>query len=140
MRVASVIHDPRSQDEQILICAMDPGTDRPGFDYGHSRELEAVRAELPSFGVEEILFAELDKFGYVLVVRPTRRIAKSESYAEGCWTYTPTGEVELGRLLRGLTDLAWRAWEQGIAARAEGRTTEENEDEGLRPSVEGSDD
>jgi hypothetical protein len=71
-----------------------------------------IRAGLSDLGVEELFFSDLDHQGYVLVVQPTEPIEMSEVLAEGCWTFTPEGELELGLLLKGLSELTWRAWDE----------------------------
>jgi hypothetical protein len=114
LRGVYVLKDELSRGLLILICGTNPGTSYSGGGPNHSRELAIIRAELPNFGVEELLFADLATEGYVLVVRPTDPMEKAKTLAEGCWTFTPGSEMKLGRLLKGLTELAWRAWEEAV--------------------------
>jgi hypothetical protein len=135
LRGAYIVRDETSPKTQLLICATNPGTHNDDFHRTHSRELAIIRSELPSFGVEEVFFADLHDEGYILVVEPIEPIEKSEILGDGCWTYTPEGEVELGRLLRGLGELAWRAWEEVVVPQVaqqalEEQGTESEEDSG----------
>jgi hypothetical protein len=135
-RGASVVRDNTSAQTLILICATDPGAMNVDAPRNHAPELALIRAELPKFGVEEVVFADLGPAGYLLLVQPTAPPEKSEALGEDCWAFTPEGELALGRLLKGLGDLAWRAWEEVEASRI-AREPEEDEAEGEAGEDEG---
>jgi hypothetical protein len=116
LRGVFVIRDDQSRRERFVICGMNPGTD-DGFPHSHAAEVAVVRAELPALGVEEVFFADLSSNGYVLVVEATQPTRKTETIADDVWTYTPESEVELGRLLKAMSELTWRAWEEVEARR-----------------------
>jgi hypothetical protein len=121
----------RPPREQILVCGTDPGTDRDPGLASRARELAIIRAELPKLGVEELFFSELYTYGFVLIVKPIEPIAMSETLAEGVWTYSPRSEVALGRLLKGLNELVWRAWEEAaVPLLLEADPEEELEEDG----------
>jgi hypothetical protein len=127
MRGAFLLYDSSSPWQQFLICGTNPGTvDAGPYDSGFS-ELAFIRAELPNFGMQEVMSAELIEEGFFIIVGKNEPILKFEDLAEGCWTYSKESEVELGRLLKGLSDLAWRAWE-ARAAQAIQPITEESEE------------
>jgi hypothetical protein len=138
-RGASVVQDHTSAETQILICGTDPGALGVGAPWSHAAELALVRAELPEFGVEEVFSAELGPAGYLLLVQPICPPEKTNAIGDvdqDCWTFTAEGELALGRLLKGLGDLAWRAWEQVEASRI-ARELEEDEAEGEAGEEEG---
>jgi hypothetical protein len=130
LRGAFVVQEENTPDTQIAIVATSPGDEHAGHPpRKNSAEIAIIRAGLPDLGVEEVLSADWDGGGYVLVVRPTERIGKHEDNAEGFWTFTPDGMIKLGRLLQRLGALAWRAWEEAAVPQlAAGEEVAERED------------
>jgi hypothetical protein len=109
-----VIDDDSSRTQRFVICGTNPGTHYDGRQ-DHSAELAIVRAGLAALGVKEVFFADLGDDGYILAAEPTQAIERREILADGVYSFTPQSEVELGRLLKALSDLAWHAWEQAVA-------------------------
>jgi len=126
VRGVFVAHNDKSRHVQIMLCGTNPGTDTMG-PIKHARELAMIRAELPRLGVEEVFFADFDYQGYVLVVEPTEPLEKSETIADGCWTFTPGSDIKLGRLLKELSALTWRGWEEGFVPQIAQQLAEEDD-------------